>query len=257
MACRTSSGPEFRQVDLSATPRGGVLTQGSILSVSSYATRTSPVLRGKWVLDNLLNAPPPEPPADVPNLDESKIGTATSMREQLEEHRKNAICASCHRRMDPLGFGLENFDAVGAWRETEGKFPIDASGQLPDGRKFTGPNELRDILSADRDAFSRAITSKLLTYALGRGLERYDSRTVKLIASRLPSYNYKFSGLVLEIVNSLPFQSRRSATDGPGTTTKPSVTESGNAASASEPRSEKAAGQTRPKPSSEGRSPSK
>ena len=105
---------------------------------------------------------------------------------------------------------------MGAWRETEGKFPIDASGQLPDGRKFTGPNELRDILSADRDAFSRAITSKLLTYALGRGLERYDSRTVKLIASRLPSYNYKFSGLVLEIVNSLPFQSRRSATDGPG-----------------------------------------
>ena len=169
------TGPEFRQVDLSATPRGGVLTQGSILSVSSYATRTSPVLRGKWVLDNLLNAPPPEPPADVPNLDESKIGTATSMREQLEEHRKNAICASCHRRMDPLGFGLENFDAVGAWRETEGKFPIDASGQLPDGRKFTGPNELRDILSADRDAFSRAITSKLLTYALGRGLERYDT----------------------------------------------------------------------------------
>ena len=138
------SGPAFRQVDLTGTPRGGVLTQGSILAVSSYATRTSPVLRGKWVLDNLLNAPPPEPPADVPNLDESKIGTAASMREQLEEHRKNAICASCHRRMDPLGFGLENFDAVGAWRTMEGKFPIDASGQLPDGRTFTGPDELRD-----------------------------------------------------------------------------------------------------------------
>ena len=144
------------------------------------------MLRGKWVLDNLLNAPPPEPPADVPNLDESNIGTSASMREQLEEHRKNAICASCHRRMDPLGFGLENFDAVGAWRTMEGKFPIDASGQLPDGRKFTGPDELRDILSADREAFARAITSKLLTYALGRGLERYDNRTVKLIASRLP-----------------------------------------------------------------------
>ena len=177
------SGPEFRQVDLTGTPRGGVLTQASVLAVSSYATRTSPVLRGKWVLDNLLNAPPPEPPADVPNLDESKIGTAASMREQLEEHRKNAICASCHRRMDPLGFGLENFDAVGAWRTTEGKFPIDASGQLPDGRRFTGPDELRTILSADRDAFARAITSKLMTYALGRGLERYDTRTVKLIAS--------------------------------------------------------------------------
>ena len=168
------SGPEFRQVDLSATPRGGVLTQGSILAVSSYATRTSPVLRGKWVLDNLLNAPPPEPPADVPNLDEATIGTSASMRAQLEEHRKNAICASCHRRMDPLGFGLENFDAVGAWRDVEGKFPIDASGQLPDGRRFTGPEELRKILSADRDAFARAITSKLLTYGLGRGLERYD-----------------------------------------------------------------------------------
>jgi mono/diheme cytochrome c family protein len=251
------TGPEFRQVDLTATPRGGVLTQGSILS--GLVVRDAHVAGVAWQVGprQLLNAPPPEPPADVPNLDESKIGTAASMREQLEEHRKNAICASCHRRMDPLGFGLENFDAVGAWRETEGKFPIDASGQLPDGRKFTGPNELRDILSADRDAFSRAITSKLLTYALGRGLERYDSRTVKLIASRLPNYNYKFSGLVLEIVNSLPFQSRRSAADGPGTTTKPTVTESGNAASASEPRSEKAVGQTRPKPSNEGRSPSK
>ena len=132
------SGPEFRQVDLTGTPRGGVLTQGSVLTVSSYATRTSPVLRGKWVLDNLLNAPPPEPPADVPNLDEAKIGTAASMREQLEEHRKNPICASCHRRMDPLGFGLENFDAVGAWRTMDGKFPIDASGQLPDGRTVHG-----------------------------------------------------------------------------------------------------------------------
>jgi mono/diheme cytochrome c family protein len=212
------SGPEFRQVDLSATPRGGVLTQGSILAVSSYATRTSPVLRGKWVLDNLLNAPPPEPPADVPNLDEATIGTSASMRAQLEEHRKNAICASCHRRMDPLGFGLENFDAVGAWRDMEGTFPIDASGQLPDGRRFTGPEELRTILFEGRDAFARAITSKLLTYGLGRGLERYDNRTVKLIASRLPKYDYRFSGLVLEIVNSLPFQSRRTSSESQATT---------------------------------------
>jgi mono/diheme cytochrome c family protein len=223
------SGPQFREVDLTGTPRGGVLTQGSVLAVSSYATRTSPVLRGKWVLDNLLNAPPPEPPADVPNLDETKIGTAASMREQLEEHRKNTICASCHRRMDPLGFGLENFDAVGAWRTMEGKFPIDASGQLPDGRRFTGPDELRTILSADRDKFARAITLKLLTYGLGRGLERYDARTVKLIASRLPKYDYKFSGLVLEIVNSLPFQSRRSASSGDHTMTKPTAASSGTA----------------------------
>jgi mono/diheme cytochrome c family protein len=212
-------GPEFRRVDLTGTPRGGVLTQGSVLAVSSYATRTSPVLRGKWVLDNLLNAPPPEPPPDVPNLDETTIGTAASMREQLEQHRKNAICASCHRRMDPLGFGLENFDAVGAWRTADGKFPIDSSGLLPDGRTFNGPDELRTILSAEREAFSRAITSKLLTYALGRGLERYDAKTVKRIAGRLPQHNYRFSGLVLEIVNSLPFTSRRPARDAAGLTT--------------------------------------
>jgi mono/diheme cytochrome c family protein len=212
-------GPEFRRVDLTGTPRGGVVTQGSVLAVSSYATRTSPVLRGKWVLDNLLNAPPPEPPPDVPNLDETTIGTSASMREQLEQHRKNPTCASCHRRMDPLGFGLENFDAVGAWRTEDGKFPIDASGLLPDGRTFSGPEQLRTILAAEREAFARAITSKLLTYALGRGLERYDAKTVKSIASRLPQHGYRFSGLVLEIVNSLPFTSRRPARDAAGLTT--------------------------------------
>jgi mono/diheme cytochrome c family protein len=204
------SGPEFRRVDLTGSPRGGIVTHGSVLTVSSYATRTSPVLRGKWILENLLNAPPPEPPPDVPNLDEVTIGTTAGMREQLEAHRKNPTCASCHRRMDPLGFGLENFDAVGAWRTMDGKFPVDASGTLPDGRTFTGPEELRTILKADREAFARALTSKLLTYALGRGLERYDTRTVKLIASRLPAYDYRFSGLVLEIVNSLPFRNRGS-----------------------------------------------
>lgn len=209
------SGPEFRRVDLSNSPRGGVLTQGSVLSVSSYATRTSPVLRGRWVLDNLLNAPPAEPPPDVPNLDETAIGTAASMREQLEAHRKNPTCASCHRRMDPLGFGLENFDAVGAWRSRDGNFPIDSSGTLPDGRTFTGPEALREILTEDRQVFARALTSKLLTYALGRGLERYDTKTVKLIAGRLPARGYTFSALVLEIVNSLPFQSRRTSTEGP------------------------------------------
>jgi mono/diheme cytochrome c family protein len=203
------SGPEFRRVDLSGFPRGGVLTQGSVLTVSSYSTRTSPVLRGKWILENLLDAAPPPPPADVPNLDETGIGTSASVRMQLEEHRKNPTCASCHRRMDPLGFGLENFDAVGAWRTMDGKLPIDSTGQLPDGRTFEGPDQLRTILTADRDQFARALTSKLLTYALGRGLERYDAKTVKLIASRLPAQQYRFSALVLEIVNSLPFQSRR------------------------------------------------
>jgi mono/diheme cytochrome c family protein len=208
-------GPEFRRVDLGGLPRGGVLTHGSVLTVSSYATRTSPVLRGKWILENLLNAPPPPPLPDVPNLDEAAIGTSVSMREQLEAHRKNPTCASCHRRMDPLGFGLENFDASGAWRTIDGKFPVDASGALPDGRTFQGPDELRAILSADRDAFARCLTSKLLTYALGRGLERYDTRTVKLITSRLPGHGYRFSGLVLEIVNSLPFLSRRSSSEVP------------------------------------------
>jgi hypothetical protein len=203
------TGPEFRRVELTGTPRGGVVTQGSVLTVSSYATRTSPVLRGKWILENLLNAPPPEPPPDVPNLDENGIGTSASVRMQLEEHRKNPVCASCHKRMDPLGFGLENFDAVGAWRTMDGKLPIDSAGVLPDGRKFSGPDELRTILSADSDAFARALTSKLLTYALGRGLERYDTKTVKAIAGRLPASDYRFSALVLEIVNSLPFQSRR------------------------------------------------
>jgi mono/diheme cytochrome c family protein len=205
------TGPDFRRVDLSDTPRGGVLTQGSVLTVSSYATRTSPVLRGRWVLDNLLDAPPPEPPPDVPNLKESEIGTSASMREQLELHRKDPTCASCHRRMDPLGFGLENFDAIGAWRTSDGKFPIDATGTLPDGRSFTGPDELRKILRADHQAFEHCLTAKLLTYALGRGLERYDKRTVSGIVGRLPEHEYRFSGLILEIVKSLPFQSRRSS----------------------------------------------
>ncbi len=203
------SGTAFRKVDLTGTERGGVITQASVLTVSSYATRTSPVLRGKWILENLLNAPPPPPPADVPNLDEAKIGQAASMREQLEEHRKNATCAACHARMDPLGFGLENFNAIGGWRLQDGKFPIDASGTLPDGRTFRGARELKAILKTDRQAFAEGLTDKLLTYALGRGLESYDKPTVKKIAERLAGEKYRFSSLVLEIIKSLPFQMRR------------------------------------------------
>jgi mono/diheme cytochrome c family protein len=203
-------GPEFRRVDLKGTERGGVLTQASVLTVSSYATRTSPVLRGKWILENILGTPPPEPPPDVPNLDEAAIGSAASLRQQMEAHRKNPTCASCHRRMDPLGFGLENFDAVGAWRTEDGKFPIDASGELPDGRTFDGPGELKRMLSADREAFARGLTGKLLTYALGRGLERSDRHAVKTIAARMAQEDYRFSSLVLGIVNSRPFQMRRS-----------------------------------------------
>ena len=141
------TGPAFRRVELTDPNRGGVLTQGSVLTVSSYSTRTSPVLRGKWVLDNLLDAPPPDPPANVPIIDETAIGASATQREQLEAHRANPTCAACHRRMDPLGFGLENFDAVGDWRTRDGKFPVDASGALPDGRSFSGPAELTRILA--------------------------------------------------------------------------------------------------------------
>ncbi len=204
------TGPEFRRVMLAKeTQRGGILTQASVLTVSSYATRTSPVLRGKWILENILNSPPPPPPPDVPNLDEAKVASAASLRLQLEEHRKNVTCASCHARLDPLGFGLENFDAIGAWRMEDGKIPVDASGTLPDGRAFKGPQELRAILMADRNAFAECLTEKLLTYALGRGLERYDKPAVKRIARGVAASNYRFSSLALEIVKSLPFQKRR------------------------------------------------
>jgi hypothetical protein len=199
-------GPEFRKVDLTGTQRGGVLTQGSVLTVSSYSTRTSVVLRGKWVLENLLNAPVPPPPPNVPLLDEAKVGTSMSLRQQMEQHRANAICASCHGRMDPIGFGLENFDAVGQWRTEDGKFPIEASGVLTNGQTFNGPGELVDVLAKQPTAFAGAITEKMLTYALGRGLEPYDRLTVKAITSDLAKSDYRFSQLVMGIVNSIPFQ---------------------------------------------------
>jgi hypothetical protein len=204
------TGPEFRRVDVSGTERGGgILAHASVLTISSYSTRTSAVLRGKWILENLLNAPPPAPPLGVPPLDEAKTGQSATLRQQMEEHRKNPACSSCHARMDPLGFGLENFNAIGAWRTEEGKFPVDASGSLPDGRSFQKPAELKVLLSADRDAFVRGLTEKLLMYALGRGLERYDRPTVSAIADRLTSHDYRFSQLVLGIVHSMPFQMRR------------------------------------------------
>ncbi len=202
------AGPEFRRVDLSNTPRSGVLMQGSVLTVSSYATRTSPVLRGKWILDNLFAAAPPPPPANVERLNEEGIGTTVSLRERMEVHRHNPTCASCHRRMDPLGFGLENFDGVGAWRMKDGNFDVDSSGQLPDGRTFHGPGELAMILGNEQEAFARALTSKMLVYALGRGPEPADKRTVRTIARRLAAENYRFSRLILEIVQSIPFEMR-------------------------------------------------
>lgn len=204
------TGPQFRRVDISTTDRGGgILAHASVLTISSYSTRTSPVLRGKWILENLLNAPPPPPPPSVPALDDTKVGQSASLRQQMEEHRKNPACASCHARMDPLGFGLENFDAIGAWRSDDGKFPIDASGALPGGRTFSGPKELKVLLKEDKDAFVRGLSEKLLTYALGRGLERFDRPVVASISEALPGQDYRFSALVLDIVKSLPFQNRR------------------------------------------------
>jgi mono/diheme cytochrome c family protein len=199
-------GAEFRKVDLTGTGRAGILTQASVLTVSSYPNRTSPVLRGKWILENLLNAPPPPPPPDVPNLDEAAVGATASLRQQMELHRANAVCASCHSRMDPLGFALENYDAIGAWRSQDGKFPIDASGSLPDGKTFSGALGLEEVLAASPKSFAQCISEKMLTYALGRGLQNYDRPAVNAIVDRLTANQYRFSALVTGIVESLPFQ---------------------------------------------------
>jgi mono/diheme cytochrome c family protein len=205
-------GIGFRKVALPREARRqGVLTHASVLTVSSYANRTSPVLRGKFILENILNSPPPPPPGDVPSLGEEAIGVTKTMREQLELHRANPVCASCHVRMDPLGFGLENFDAVGAWRDDNGKFPVDASGALPDGRTFNGPLELAGILKVDKMDFAECISDKLLTYALGRGLTPSDRSAVRKIAAQLPAADYRFSSLVLGIVNTPQFRLRAPA----------------------------------------------
>ena len=181
--------------------RGGVITQASILTVSSYPTRTSPVLRGKWILENLLNTPPPPPPPDVPNLDEKAVGSTASMRQQLEAHRTNPVCNACHARMDPLGFGLENFDAIGRWRTKDGKFPIDATGKLPNGKTFNAPDGLKRLLLADKQAFTKCLAEKLMTYALGRGLEESDGPAVQSIVTETAAQGYKFSALVDSLVS--------------------------------------------------------
>jgi hypothetical protein len=203
-------GDEFRRVSLAGGPRGGVLTQASILTITSNPTRTSPVKRGKWILENILGTPPPPPPPDAGELSEDKNAVLSgSLRQRMERHRSKPICASCHQRMDPLGFGFENFDAVGAWRTQDGKFPIDASGTLPDGQSFQGPRELRDLLKKRKDDFARCLSEKMLTYALGRGVESYDRCAVDRTAKELAKSEYRFSGLVLAIVHSDPFQLRR------------------------------------------------
>jgi hypothetical protein len=204
-------GSHFRRVALGPdSPRAGILGQGSVLTVTSYPDRTSPVVRGKWILENLLGTPPPPPLPNVGDLkpkDES--GVVLSMRERMEQHRRNPICASCHSMMDPLGLSLENFDAVGKWRTLgESSAPIDASGQLPDGTAFTGPAGLRSALLRS-DRFVATFTEKMMTYALGRGLEHYDAPAVRAILRDVARDDYKVSSLVVGIVQSTPFRMRR------------------------------------------------
>jgi hypothetical protein len=206
-------GLDFQRISLEGTERAGILTQASILTLTSYATRTSPVIRGKWVLENLLGAAPPPPPPDVPALEEKNLGTAASVRVRLEQHRANPACAVCHRQMDPIGFGLENFDAAGGWRTKEGNFEVDSSGTLPDGRSFTGAAGLRGILKSQSDQFTRNFTEKMLTFALGRGLEASDKPAVAQINRKLIANGNRLSALVTAIVESEPFLMRKPASD--------------------------------------------
>jgi hypothetical protein len=206
-------GSHFRRVTYPDGRRAGLLGHGSILTVTSYATRTSPVVRGKWLLENILGAPPPAPPPNVPNLPERGVdGKAASVRERLEQHRSNPVCASCHAQMDPLGFALENFDAIGRWRTVgEGDSSIDATGALPDGARFEGPEELRTLLLARRENFVTTVVEKLLTYGLGRGVEYYDMPAIRKIRRDAAASDFRWSSLIAGVVKSAPFQMRRAA----------------------------------------------
>ena len=187
--------------------RGGILAMSAVLAVSSYPQRTSPVLRGKWVLENILGTPPPPPPPNVPSLKENALGIAPqTLRERLEQHRANPVCATCHDRIDPLGFALENYDVLGRWRTSDAGKPIDSAGQLPDGTKIAGPDDLKKVLLERKDGFIRFLTTKMLGYALGRGLTPADSCTVDQIAATVAAENYSSQTLIREIVLSVPFR---------------------------------------------------
>ncbi len=205
------SGETFQRVSLKGTSRSGILTHASILTLTSNPTRTSPVKRGKWVLENILGTPPPPPPPDVPDLkDEKGIAATGTLRQRIEQHRSNPNCASCHARMDPIGFAFENFDGIGAWRKQDGDSAIDSSGELVSGESFRDSTELRKILiSEKKQEFVRCLTEKLLTYALGRGMEMYDRCAINEISTGLAKHNYKFTDLVVEVAKSVPFQMRR------------------------------------------------
>ena len=202
-------GEEFQRVSLQDNRRGGILTQASILTLTSNPTRTSPVKRGKWILDNILGEPPPPPPPGVEELDEGDTELLGTLRERMKQHRDIASCAVCHNKMDALGFGFENFDGIGSWRDSDGKFAIDASGELPGKLAFNGPAELREILkNTKKDQFVRCLTEKLLTYALGRMLGPEDRCTVDLIVAELKENDFRFSVLVQSIVSSDAFRMR-------------------------------------------------
>jgi hypothetical protein len=205
------TGSQFQRVALRGGQRGGLLRQASILTITSNPTRTSPVKRGKWVLENILGAAPPPPPPNVPELKEGKdVALTGTLRQRMEQHRADPNCASCHARMDPIGFGFENFDGIGAWREREGEFDIDASGALATGESFNGASDLTRILSKQkRDDFVRCLTEKMLTYALGRGLEYYDKCAVDQIGKALAKDHFRFMTLVVEVARSTPFQTTR------------------------------------------------
>jgi mono/diheme cytochrome c family protein len=204
-------GSQFRRVALDRnSERGGLLRQGSILTVTSYATRTSPVIRGKWILENIVGSPPPPPLPDVPALKDNTVSASLSVRARLAEHRANAACASCHNLMDPIGFSLENFDAVGRWRTLEEGRPVDASGGLPDGRKFSGVSGLEDGLLSRPEIFVGTLTEKLLTFALGRGVETYDAPAIRKIVRDAQAADYRFSSIIVGIAKSPPFTMRKS-----------------------------------------------
>ncbi|HEY7171399.1 MAG TPA: DUF1592 domain-containing protein, partial [Vicinamibacterales bacterium] len=207
-------GSHFRRVTITDPNRIGLLGQGSILTVTSYATRTSPVVRGKWLLENILGAPPPAPPPNVPPLPErGSEGQPLSVRERMEQHRTDPVCASCHAQMDPLGFALENYDAIGRWRTADDAHaPIDSTAMLADGRIVHGPIELRELLLAKRDNFVTTVAQKLLTYALGRGLDADDMPAVRRIVRDAARSDYRWSALILGVSKSVPFQMRRSET---------------------------------------------
>jgi hypothetical protein len=208
-------GSEFRRVKIDDPKRRGLLGQASILTVTSYPNRTAPTIRGKWVLEQLLGTPPPPPPPNVPSLKEDATTKKMTMRQRMEQHRANPACAVCHRLMDPLGFSLENFDGLGRWRDSTGPGTgaIDSSGVLPDGTKFDGPAGLRDVLLTKRDLFVETFTERLLTYALGRGVEEYDRPVIRKITREATVDNQQWSAIILGIVKSTPFQ-MRSVSDG-------------------------------------------